>query len=248
MLRRGSTDPFPIPAGSWQQNGQPQQLLPMDDVPGLETNGYLMFEDAGRIIRGQLPFWGEMPATLDPSNTQFNPWDVVFLGGQQLPGLCQVTGKRGKRYDLKKAKGSDFARITKQGYEPAEIRIVERIWTRQHLHALELIMPMLEAPTPRASDGSEQAIEIRHPALDLRGINAVVIQRIDFLRDSSIKGMKEQEIVCLEWKPTKGNATTTVDGATMYNVKTVTNQRFTKGPSQPQPPFADPGPNGGRGG
>lgn len=248
MLQRGPTDPFPISAGAWQRGGGPQQNLPLDDVPGLETNGFLMFGTALAITRRQVPFWEDPPSTLDPSNAQLSPWDVVVLGGQPLPGICSVTGKRGKRFDLKKVKGSDFAKLTKQGYEPAEIRITERIWTRQQLNALELIMPMLEAPTQVTPDGTTPALEIRYPALDLRQINSVVIKEISFLRPGSMKGVFEMDITCLEWKPQpKTNATATVDGAT-YNVKTQTNQMFSKGKFRAPQPFTNTGPTGGRGG
>lgn len=233
---------------AWRETGQPQQNLPFDSTPGLDTNGFLMFETASALVRRSLPFWDDPPLGLDPSNVRFSPWDVVYLGGQALPGLCLLSGKRGKRFDLKASKGSDFARITKQGYEPAEIKITERIWTRQHLHALELIMPMLEAPTKQADDGTLLAMEIRHPALDLRNISSVVIKEIGLLRPGSVKGVFEQDITCLEYKPPgKKNATATVAGAT-YNVQTVTNQMFSKPKFRPTTPMTNTGPNGGRGG
>lgn len=248
MLQRGPTDPFPISVGAWQRGGGPQQNLPLDDVPGLESNGLSTSGNATTMVRRQIPFWEDPPATLDPSNAQLSPWDVVVLGGQALPGICSVTGKRGKRYDLKKVKGSDFAKLTKQGYEPAEIRITERIWTRQQFYALQLIMPMLEAPTKVSADGTVAALEIRHPALDLRSINSVVVKEISLLRPGSMKGVFEMDITCLEYKPpSKTNSTATVDGAT-YNVKTLTNQMFSKGKFRAPQPFTNTGPNGGRGG
>lgn len=235
--------------GTWQRRGQPQENLPFDDTPGLATNAFLMLEAANDIVHGRIPFWDDPPNTLDPSNAQFTAWDIVTIGGQVLPGICIVRGKRGKRFDVKKKKGSDFATLTKQGYEPAEISIVNRIWTRQQLHALELMMPMLEAPTQQLPDGTLQALEIRHPALDLRNINAMVIKDIGLLGPGSTKGVMEQTITCLEYKPPKKtNSSGTVKGATMYNVPTQTNQRFSKGPNRPTPPFTNTGPNGGRGG
>lgn len=247
MGTRGPTDPYPLSPGQWQLPGQPQQNLPNDDTPGLDTNGFSMTETAAGILRRQIPFWDDPPATLDPSNAQFSPWDVVVLSGQRLPGVCTVTGRRGKRFDVKKSKGSDFANITKQGYELAEIKVVERIWTPQQLHALWLMMPMLEAAAQKTPDGTLRALEVRHPVLDLRDVNAVLIKSIGFLQRSSVLGVWEQELELIEYKPPKAGATATAKGTTMYNVQTQTNQRFTKGPVTPKPPFTDTGPNGGRG-
>jgi hypothetical protein len=234
---------------SWRQEGRPQQNIPFDNTPGLDTNGFLMFETASAIVRRSLPFWDEPLMGIEPGNARLSPWDVVYIAGQALPGISRVTGKRGKRYDLKKVKGTDFAKLTKQGYEPAEIRITEQIWTPQQLHALELIMPMLEAPPLVSKDGTQLALEIRYPTLDLRGLNSVVIKEISLLHPSSIKGVWEQDITCLEYKPDTGkrDATATVDGSG-YNVKTITNQMVSKPKFRPTSPMTNTGPNGGRGG
>lgn len=221
-----------LQANAWQKQGQPQQNLPYDDSPGINTFGFDTTQN-----RTPVPFWSLPVASLDPSNAQFSSWAVVKLAGQVLPGLCAVRGKRGQRFDVKRVKGADFATLTKQGYDPADITIVHRIWTPQHLYALWQIMPILEAPTLVKPDGTLDAVDIYHPALALRDVRSVVVKSISFLHPSQVVDVMEEEFELMEYRPLgKKNATATANGSSPYKVQTVSNQAQVKASAAPTPP------------
>lgn len=210
------TAPYPMLRSPWVPPGGSSQNLPFDAVPGINTFG--IDTSVGAL---PVPFWDPVPGTLDPSNARFPPWDVVRLAGQILPGLCAITGGRAKRFDVKRVKGVNFATITHQGADPAQIKIVERIWTPQQLAALQLIMPILEPLNQgtQVQNAATFAVDIYHPALALRRITSVLIQRISILRPTpGVHGEWEQEIELLEYVPTKPkqNVTETVASSATY--------------------------------
>jgi hypothetical protein len=198
----------------WLKTGKPQQNVPIDDVPGINTFGI----DTTSFANG-IPFWDAPADTLFPANAKFPAWDVVKLAGQILPGLCAVTGGRLKRYDVKKSKGQNFATLTKQGFDPMRFKIVERIWTPQQLYALGLIMPLLEPLFQNTADPASDAVDVYHPALALRRCSSVVIANISLLVPTpGIHGCWQHEIECLEYKPVKKkqNVTTTPTGSASF--------------------------------
>jgi hypothetical protein len=211
-----------LPANSsWQSPGQPQQNIPLDNLNGFS------FAPAG------VPFWDELLNTLDPSNAAISPWDQVSFAGQILPGIALVTTKRGNRYDVKKAKGRSFATITVQGFDPAEVKVLVKLWTRQQLNAWASILPVLISPSKTNADGTLNALDIYHPALALMNVGAVVIRSVSALKPSPVRGIWESDIECLEYKPVKAkNDTATVKGAINITIAGVS------APSQAQPPPA----------
>jgi hypothetical protein len=238
--------PYALLPTAWTRQGQPQQELPNDDPVGINTFGQT--GTAFDTIRRTVPFWAELVDTLDPGNAHFSAWDVVRMAGETLPGICAVTGKTGKRFDLKKSKGSQFSTITHQGKDPAEIRVVESIWTRQQLLALWRVLPVLQSATSSLKDGTIQACEVRHPALDLMGINAVVVRGVT-IPHLTKDGKLELEFDLLEYNPRdKRDSTGTANGA-LYTTPTRTDEsRVLLNPlTSAKPPFTDTGPNGARG-
>lgn len=206
------TDPYPMFASPWVPPGGPSQNIPIDDVPNINTFGLV-------VVASPIPFWDTPLDVIDPSNAALPVWDVVFLAGQQLPGLCAVTGGRPKRFDVKKVKGQNFATLTSQGYDPAHIKIIQRIWTPQQWYALQLVMPILEPLFPTAPNAASEAIDIKFPALALRNIHSVVVQNISILTPTpGIHGCWQQEIDCLEYKPVRKtqNVTTSPTGSAQF--------------------------------
>jgi len=199
-------------ASPWVSGGGPQQNIPSDDVPGINTFG---LDATGG--RNPIPFW-DQPSSLDPSNSNFPEWAVVRLAGQTLPGLCSVSGGRAKRFDIKKSPGKNFATITHQGFDPATIKVTERIWTRQQLYALWLIMPLLQPMFEAAHNAASLAVDVYHPALALQSISAVLISRISLLHPTpGTNGCWEQDIELIEWrKPDNKNATETPIAAASF--------------------------------
>lgn len=82
------------------------------------------------------PFWETTP----------DPWDTLVLGGHTLPGLTSVSGRAGRKMDVRPVPGGDGARVRDRGYEPAQLEARNRVWTDEQLEALQTI---LEALHPR---------------------------------------------------------------------------------------------------
>lgn len=102
-----------------------------------------------------------------------NPWDKVEIdatvpppfvaSGSKLstPGIAKVRVTKFRDVDKKKPAGSDGARITIHGLEPAQIEIELQIWTPEQLRQLAAMWPVL---SPAAYKGSPAAYDVRHPA------------------------------------------------------------------------------------
>jgi hypothetical protein len=239
------TDPYPLRAIPWL----PRSAAPGQQNPPFDNPPDFFGLDVGST---PIPFWGDAVGSLDPGNSQFPVWDVVLLNGQTLPGLCAVTGKRAKRYDVKKSKGVDGATLTGQGFDLADIKIVERLWTREHLNALYVLMPVLEAPSSQVPGQVQSALQIYHPALALRSIFHVVIEHVSLLHPSSVRDVWEQEIQLKEYRPVKAaqNVTETVAGAINTAISDKNGQTQKGGVVRvalPGSNSATTGPNGARG-
>jgi len=191
--------------------------------PGLSGNVPVQPITSGNFTppTAPVPFWdSELTQGLDPANGNVSPWDTVKLGGWTLPGRASVDSTRGRRIDVKKVKGQHYATLTFNGYDPARITINLSIWTQGQLDMLAAIMPVLEAPPAAYADGTFDALDIVHPSLQLRNITQVLIEEIGSLKASSIKGVWDLKIRCLEYKRIpKAPASATATGSA-YNVKT----------------------------
>lgn len=201
--------------------------IPNDDLPGIPS------------LSATVPFWDDSPVNLVPSNAHLSPWDICLLDGLQLPGLCQVQSKRRRRLDVKKTKGSPGATITFCGTDPADVMITCRIWTQTHLDVYQFVVGLL---SPTAKDAKFTAIDIDHPSLTLLGIHSVVIQHVDGLQPSSVKGVWETKISCIEYiPPSKKNVTKTATGSA--NDGTVAHAvQANRLQKPPQPSATDTGP------
>ena len=75
-----------------------------------------------------------------------NEWDVVFFATAPTPGVAEVTVEKTRSMDEKKPVGSDGARLTIHGTNPAKIEIKLLIWTPEQLRALNQLWPLLMVP------------------------------------------------------------------------------------------------------
>jgi hypothetical protein len=168
-----------------------------------------------------VPFWDSppTPAELDrgPNNDGASAWDVCLLAGVALPGLASVKVKARKRFDVKKKKGSDGARLTFTGYDPADVTVTLRLWTPEHLNQLWHLMPRLKAKAAAKEAQAaavDLALDINHPALALLSIHSVVIETVGGLEPADVRGSKQMEIHCLEYVPPQNvDVTRTPKGA-----------------------------------
>ena len=144
-------------------------------------------------------------------------WDSCQLGDMILPGHVTVTGDVSRKLDVKSAPGSDGARITDKGYEPAKITIKCVMWLAGHKTQLQAALKYLH---PRKKGKTRDAYAISHAATELMGIKSVYIEKISLPVPGSIKGTKEITFTCVEWtQDSKTNVTSSPKKA-VSNTKT----------------------------
>jgi len=90
------------------------------------------------------------------------PWEVVEMAGQKLPGTCTLT------------------------VAPEQIRITQRIYTREQLHELWRVLPSIQ-------EGTARALDISHPALDVMGVRSAMLIHVTLLHPTSVQGVFEME-------------------------------------------------------
>lgn len=147
----------------------------------------------------KLPYWEAEP----------DAFDVVFLGGDRLPGIARFKPiKRGKKVDDKSAKGKNKGPLTIQGYKRAEIEFELELLGPDEWDELQEWMPDLEStPQPGIKIDDLPAWDISSAYTAIRGIEAIVITDVDGpeWRD----GMMYLTIKALEFdkpKPATGGA------------------------------------------
>lgn len=195
-----------------------------------------------------VPFWDLPNYQLDASNNAFSPWDVCILGGLWLPGIAKVQVKAKKRFDVKKKKGRDGAKLTFTGYDPSELSITLRLWVPVQLDTLQSLMPMLKAKSTSAAGAqataAQLALDIGHPSTALLGIHSVLIESVGGLEPGDKPGVMQMQIHCLEYIPdSHGDNTSTVKQSQNFTNPTAINVSKA-GPPMPSADASFTGPDG----
>lgn len=94
---------------------------------------------------------------------QPGPWDTLVLGGVTLPGLSRVSGRIGRKMDVRSRPNADGARTRDRGYEPARLEAENRVWSDEQLEALSEALRVLN---PRGNNPPPVGTDARR-ALDL---------------------------------------------------------------------------------
>lgn len=132
-----------------------------------------------------------------------NPWDTVFIDGQQLPGLCRVEGLPTLKIDQKKKGGADAITFTATGYLPGPISVEITIWTASQWEIFVRLAKdgtLWRKPRKKAK-AKELAKTISHPALALWGITQIIVQGVSTPEHGPIKFSKVVKLRCLEYVP-----------------------------------------------
>lgn len=99
-----------------------------------------------------------------------NEWDYIALGNSSFtPGICRVTLKKERDKQKKKPVGSDGARITFHGVDPAEFDVELVIWTPEQLRQLAILWPTL---FPRANKGAPPVFDVHHPLFSIHDVKS----------------------------------------------------------------------------
>lgn len=107
------------------------------------------------------PHWDDDPES----------WDRLVLAGRPLPGLARVTGRAGRKVDIRSPPGGDGARVRDRGYEPAQLEIELRVWSKAQLDELETALAQIHPrganPPPR--DRAQRELADAQRALAVNG-------------------------------------------------------------------------------
>jgi hypothetical protein len=161
-----------------------------------------------------------MPAPLPHWHDEPDAYDVVFLGGEQLPGIAHWKPiKRDLKSDTKSPKGTHKGPTTHQGYKPAEIEFTLEVLERDEWDELLAWVDRLEPPPGKEKDvpvawdiaswptharNIEAIGNIRLDGPELRnGIMVLTIKATEFDRPKPVdKGLTGGGILGGKGKPT----------------------------------------------
>ncbi len=165
----------------------------------------------------EIPFWdvvdasGVAPGYTGPL-TSSNPWDVVVLRGQALPGIWDVAGRLVRKVDPKRKPGANGENPTVHGQDAAPIELRGEIWTAQQWAEMVKQLRVLWPPPGRSSvhDRATPAkgptpFDAYHPKLALFYIASLLIVEIEAPKRNA-KGGVDLVIKCKEYRPSKGKS------------------------------------------
>ena len=142
-----------------------------------------------------------------------NPWDIVFINGTGLPGVCKVHGTPTLSFDKKKHGGSDGAIITVNGYIPGPIDIEILLWTQAQWEFFLAMAPTIWTKPAKKIAAAKVAVTVGHPAFATWGITQVVIIGVSVPENGPVPQSKLIKIKCVEYVPIAGNKSKTVTKA-----------------------------------
>jgi hypothetical protein len=198
---------------------------------------------------GGLPFWGN--AAHVGSNFAEDPWDVVFIGGDPLPGICEVKGIAQLEVDKKKAKGTNGSTITVSGYQPGPFEVSVTVWTSDQWDFLQAWIDKFwieqQAVRPSKTTVPPVAFDIDHPGCALLGIRTCVIEGISMPEAGSSEGTKVVRIKLYDGRVNEKKTVTKTAKGSRVNVEQVRSQQgLNDVPEKPSAERADLGPTGPR--
>lgn len=122
---------------------------------------------------------------------QDHPWDIAFIGGDPVPGICEVLdGITEIGIDNKNPDGKDGSAITVKGYRPGPFIIACTVWTDEQWGFLQALIDKVWRRPKKRSRVAQVAVAVQHPALDLYGINSGALTGITFPRNGPFEGSK----------------------------------------------------------
>jgi hypothetical protein len=152
------------------------------------------------VSRSTVPAWPGADIAEAVTRGELSAWDLVSLGGMDLPGVAIVTAERRHRKSVRSAAGADGATVAQLGIDPAQVTISLRIWTADHWETWQRCAPVV---APR-SGASSKPLLISHPALVPLAIRRVSVLSVDAPRSVG-PGIYEIRISCVEFQPLKAS-------------------------------------------
>lgn len=150
---------------------------------------------------GAIPFWDDGPpevlAELDDLSARANPWNVLVVAGERIPGLVfPPKGAIERSVDIKKPLGAKAATIAFHGDDPVKFDWDLLIWTPAQWDAFQAMLPIIQ---PRKPDAYPSPLEATHPSIAFAAVKAIFFTRIG-LPDID-NGIGTIPLSALEWTP-----------------------------------------------
>jgi hypothetical protein len=146
-------------------------------------------------------FWDPVTTTAEGPLYPEDPWDVCVIADFALPGVATVRGAPTLSFDKKKAGGVDGATITVNGYLPGPVEVDLLMWTDAQWQKFQAFAPSLWRRPNKKAKASDLAVSISHPALDLWGINQVVVLGVSPPENGPLPGTRMVKFKCVEFVP-----------------------------------------------
>lgn len=152
-----------------------------------------------------IPFWDNVKSgVLWEDLSPANPYDKVYLGGMEVPGISDVVSTNGRQNDIdvKKTKGKSGSSIKFNGAQLVELEVKVKIWMPRHV---EMYQDLVKITDPGiAKKGLEpNVLSILHPKAVALGVTKVIAKSISDLTISE-GGTGTFSIKLLQYEPPKG--------------------------------------------
>ncbi len=193
-------------------------------------------------IEGETSLTSGSGTALRTINQTFSdhPWDVAFISGLRLPGICEVLdGLTQIGIDNKNPDGKDGSTLTLKGYRPGPFEISCVTWTRAQDDELQAIEDFVWRRPQKKAKVAAVAMDVYHPALERRGIATGALVGITFPRPGPFEGSKVVHFKFIENVPSGAKRQTkTVSKAPVIDpgIKGKTNLGETPVNAKPIPP------------
>ncbi len=164
-----------------------------------------------------VPFWGfDPPNDVAEEFASLSPWDAIYFGGMQAPGIPQVRARRAHRSDVRSSPGDSANQITHLGPVPAEVDVMLLLWTSAQWRLWQQMVEYI-FPTPgknaKSTSRGPQAIQVDHPALQAYRITSLYCLEIGVPEIGPVPGSRIIALRFVEFRPTPGGTFTQPDQA-----------------------------------
>lgn len=128
---------------------------------------------------------------------QPSEWDIVYLGGEILPGIATVTVTTAGDIDERKSAGARLSTPIDKGEKCAKVNISLVVMPSMYDRLRQVIAPILR---PQTKTGAREPMAIQHPLCELWGIGVVMVESATTPNPES-GGTMTVQLQCIEWTP-----------------------------------------------
>jgi hypothetical protein len=145
------------------------------------------------------------------------PWDALYISGVIAPGMVDdIDISRAYKVDEKGGAGVNGATLTVQGLQLANVSIKLKLWTRNHLNTIDLLIYSIFRKPKQTK--TVKPFDFTHPLLTMHGLRSLLVVDVLGPTNPNQDGFQFVTIKCKEFAPPPpkpaASATTTPKGTT----------------------------------